>query len=156
MRLLGCHPADAEDAVSAALLSAMQQFSRISPPILNERAWLSRILYNICIDIHRYRRRFTEPATLNDQDMVEEGLDWFHQKVEQSPEEALLAREQSQELNKHIQTLPPGLRVPLVMRFYQGMSYPEIAAELKLTVCNARKRVQLAYSQLREACSETA
>lgn len=155
MRLLRCQFADAEDAVSITLLSAMQQLSRASSPIVNERAWLSRILYNVCMDMHRHRRRFSEPVSSDGQDLVEDGLHATIQDLGPSPEQLLLAREQSQALNSLIQTLPPTLRVPFVMRFHQDMPYPEIAARLRLTNCNVRKRIQFAYSHLRKSCAET-
>lgn len=140
LRLLESH-ADAEDAVSITLLRAMQRYPRASTPILNEQAWLGRILYNVCMDMHRHRKRFSEPP--------ESELEKVLQDDAPSPEEVLRAREQSLELQHSIQTLPPRLRIPLVMRFQQGLSYPEIAMELKLTNCNVRKRIQLACEQLR-------
>ena len=155
-RLLGSQSSDAEDAVSITLLSALQQLSRAAPPIVNETAWLSRILYNVCMDMHRYHKRFIEPVAADGQGEAEEWSAGAIQEVEQSAEEVLLAREQSRELHQHIQALPPRLRIPFVMRFQQDMSYPEIAAELNLTNCNVRKRIQLAYSQLRSASSGTA
>jgi RNA polymerase sigma-70 factor (ECF subfamily) len=153
MRLLGSQSADAEDAVSITLVRALQQLSRDAPPVVNERAWLSRILYNVCMDMHRYHKHFVDPVTGDGQGVLEEGAAEAFQDVEQSAEEVLLARERSRELYQHIQALPPRLRIPFVMRFQHGMSYPEIATELKLTNCNVRKRIQLAYSQLRSASS---
>ncbi|HZH13088.1 MAG TPA: sigma factor-like helix-turn-helix DNA-binding protein [Archangium sp.] len=48
-----------------------------------------------------------------------------------------------------VQQLPEPLRAPLVMRFREGKSYPEIAERLKLTQCNTRKRIQLACERMR-------
>lgn len=150
LRLLESH-ADAEDAVSITLLRAMQRYPRASTPILNEQAWLGRILYNVCMDMHRHRKRFSEPTPLDSREAPEHELEKVLQDGAPSPEEVLRAREQSLELQRSIQTLPPRLRIPLVMRFQQGLSYPEIAMELKLTNCNVRKRIQLACEQLRAA-----
>ncbi|RKH68289.1 RNA polymerase sigma factor [Corallococcus llansteffanensis] len=156
MRMLGGQHSDAEDVVSITLLNALRQLSRECPPVVNERAWLIRILYNTCMDMHRYRRRFAGPVDFEEQNSTEEGPHTVVQDMSLSPEEVLLARERTRALDSHVQRLPPGLRTPFVMRFHQDMSYPEIAATLKLTDCNVRKRIQLAYRHLREACAETA
>lgn len=152
LRLLGGDKADAEEAMSITLLSATQQFTHASPSIRDERAWLKRILFNACMDVHRYRKRFISPGTHAEHPHAEEP-EPASGDTEVSAEEVLLAQERSRELQDHIQALPASLRVPLIMRFYRDMSYPEIAEELKLTNCNVRKRVQLAYSQLRTALS---
>jgi RNA polymerase sigma factor (sigma-70 family) len=144
-RLLGNESADAEDAVSTTLLRALQYLQSTATPILDERAWLGRILYSACMDMHRYRRRFVQPPP-QEAEAPAESPDG---SAAPSPEESLLAHEQTLALRTRIQALPPRLRDPFVMRFQQGMSYAEIADRLMLTNCNARKRIQLAYAALR-------
>lgn len=146
-RLLGHQSADAEDAVSATLLRALQHLQSTASPILDERAWLSRILYSVCMDEHRHRKRFAEPAP-QEAEAPSEGRE---PSDDPSPEEHLLAREQSLELQARLQALPPRLRDPFIMRVHLEMSYAEIAAALKLTNCNARKRIQLAHAALRRS-----
>ncbi len=131
--------------MSATLLRALQYLQSTASPILDERAWLGRILYSVCMDEHRHRKRFAEP-TPQEAEALTEGPD---PNASTSPEEHLLAREQSLALRARVQALPPRLREPFVMRFHLEMSYAEIAAELKLTNCNARKRIQLAHAALR-------
>lgn len=145
---LGARSSDVEDAVAITLLRALQGLQSSSVSVHNERSWLIRILHNVCVDIHRHGERFvdSEPTTAFEE--AEEGQD-ASPEVADSPEEALLARERSEELWTTIQTLPSTLRTPLIMRFYLDMSYPEISAALNLTNCNVRKRVQLASGKLR-------
>jgi RNA polymerase sigma-70 factor (ECF subfamily) len=149
LRLMGGNVADAEDALDTAMLRALQRFSSSGAEILNERAWLSRILYNACMDLHRERRRRVESEGLL------EGTDaaWTVPQ-EESPDEVLLQRERSEEIHGCIQALPPNLRKPFVMRFLQDMSYADIALQLQLTNCNVRKRIQLAYGILRVTMAE--
>lgn len=143
--------ADAEDAVSITLLRALQWYSRVSTPIRNEQAWLGRILHNVCLDMYRHGKRFSEATLLEARETPLGELDAALQDGVPSPEEELLAREQSLEWQHCIQALPPRLRIPLVMRFQGGLSYAEIALELNLTSCNVRKRIQLARERLRVA-----
>ncbi|NOK21897.1 RNA polymerase sigma factor [Corallococcus carmarthensis] len=144
LRLMGGNVADAEDAVNTAMLRAFQKYA--SPPgrILNERAWLSRILHNICMDIHRERQRRGEAeGRMDDLEPVEP------ESHEPLPDAGLLHREDAEAVRRCIQALPPNLKGPLVMRYLQDMSYADIAAQLRLTHCNVRKRIQLAYGILR-------
>jgi RNA polymerase sigma-70 factor (ECF subfamily) len=148
-RFLREHPSDAEDAVTATLLRALQRLPAAHVSITNERAWLIRVLYNICMDMHRTHKRFVEPAPSDTHETLDDKPDAVLMEIVAPPEEALLKQEQSARLRTHIQALPSQLRSPLVMRFYLDMSYPEIASELNLTNCNVRKRIQLAYAKLR-------
>lgn len=136
--------ADAEDAVNTAMLRALQRFSSSSGEILNERAWLSRILHNICMDLHRERQRRGET-----EELVEGAEALEASSLEALPDELLFESERAAEIREHIQALPPNLRKPLMMRFLQDMSYADIAVQLELTNCNVRKRIQLAYGILR-------
>jgi RNA polymerase sigma-70 factor (ECF subfamily) len=141
--------ADAEDALNTAMLRARQRYTSTGSEIVNERAWLSRILYNVCMDMHRERRRWGEPEEL------QEGvIPTWAVPAESLPDAVLLERERSEEIQECIQSLPPSLRQPFVMRFQQEMSYSDIASLLQLTNCNVRKRIQLAYGILRVTLAE--
>lgn len=148
---MGGNAADAEDAVDTAMLRASTRFSAPSGAILNERAWLSRILHNVCMDLHRERRRRGAPEDLEEGAGGSEPMSY-----DALPDELLLQGERAAEVRACIQELPIHLRKPLVMRFLQDMSYDDIAAQLQLTNCNVRKRIQLAYSLLRTSLAETA
>jgi RNA polymerase sigma factor (sigma-70 family) len=149
LRLMAGNVADAEDALNTAMLRARQRYMSAGIEILNEKAWLSRILYNVCMDMHRERRRWGEPEEL------QEGVDLaWAVPAETLPEAVLLQRERAEEIQERILSLPPSLRLPFVMRFQQEMSYSDIALHLQLTNCNVRKRIQLAYGILRGALAE--
>lgn len=150
LRLMGGNAADAEDAVNTAMLKALQRFPSLKGEILNEKAWLSRILHNVCMDIHRERQRRGESSGAVDDADPPEQL-----SLEPGPDEALLTEERARQLRECIEALPPNLRKPLTMRFLQDMSYADIALQLQLTNCNVRKRIQIAYSLLREALPRT-
>ncbi len=148
LRLMGGNVADAEDAVDTAMLRAHQKY--VSPgKILNPRAWLGRILHNVCMDIHRERQRW------GDAEERMEGLESAEpQSPELLPDAGLLQSESAAAVHECIQALPANLRGPLVMRYLQDMSYADIAEQLRLTHCNVRKRIQLAYGILRTTLSQ--
>jgi RNA polymerase sigma-70 factor (ECF subfamily) len=147
---MGGNPADAEDALDTAMLRALRHYPTSGGQLINARAWLSRILRNVCMDFHRERRRFVEPSEERD------GPEPAGPRVpvEAAPDEVLLERESASEIREHIHALPPNLRKPFVMRFLQDMSYDDIAMHLQLTNCNVRKRIQLAYGILRVTLAE--
>nr|WP_283244736.1 sigma-70 family RNA polymerase sigma factor [Corallococcus exiguus] len=148
LRLMGGNVVDAEDAVDTAMLRAHQNY--VSPgKILNPRAWLGRILHNVCMDIHRERQRWGDT-----EEWMEDLESAEPQSQEQLPDAGLLQRESAAAVRECIEALPPNLRVPLVMRYLQDMSYADIAEQLRLTSCNVRKRIQLAYGILRTTLSQ--
>lgn len=142
--------ADAEDALNTAMLRAFQGFVEQGGALVNEKAWLSRILHNVCMDLHRERRRFVEPAEAPE---AVEPLS-TSAPAEVSPDEMLIERERAREIRARIHALPLNLRTPFEMRFLRDMSYSDIATHLQLTNCNVRKRIQLAYGILRTSMAD--
>ncbi|WP_268811450.1 RNA polymerase sigma factor [Archangium violaceum] len=149
LRLMSGNPADAEDALNTAMLRAFHGFSAQAGVLANEKAWLSRILHNVCMDFHRERQRFVEPADLPDAEPLATPV-----QEDALPDEVLMERERAREIRTRIHALPLNLRMPLEMRFLRGMSYADIATHLQLTNCNVRKRIQLAYGLLRSSMAD--
>lgn len=57
LKWMGGNPTDAEEALSRAMLKAWDKLPDHAEKITNFRAWLTRLIHNLCIDIHRERRR---------------------------------------------------------------------------------------------------
>ncbi len=141
LRLMSGNQADAEDALSVALLRAREVFPRQAQAITDKRAWLRRLVRNICIDMHRARQRFdSSPA----EELISEEC-----VPEPTPEERFLQLQLGSQLAERVDELRVALREPFRMRFVQGLSYDEISARMGLTNCNTRKRIQLACKELR-------
>jgi RNA polymerase sigma-70 factor (ECF subfamily) len=51
------NPTDAEDALSRAMLKAWEKLRDCTDDIKNFKAWLTKLTYNLCADIHRERNR---------------------------------------------------------------------------------------------------
>ena len=135
--------------MSTAMLHAFHGFSEQRTVLVNTKAWLSRIVYNACMDIHRERQRFVQPPEEPEAEPLSTCA-----SGDEAPDRGLLGRELNREVQTRIHALPPNLRTPLEMRFLRGMSYNDIAARLQLTNCNVRKRIQLAYSLLRTSLAD--
>jgi RNA polymerase sigma-70 factor (ECF subfamily) len=141
---------EAEEALSIAMLRAWSRHPDHAARTINMRGWLSRLTYNVCMDIHRERsalaRRFDRLDAL-----PPESPSSIDVRAE-SPERVLIRHETYRFVSHAIDDLPTPLRQPFILRFVEEMSYPDIAEQLALTNANVRKRVQQARAILREQC----
>lgn len=148
LRLMSGNMDDAQDALSEAMIKASVKFEDSMDEIRNHRAWLSRIVHNACIDLHRQNRRKADynEETHSKEDNVLPGIS---RQEEATPEQNALTGETFSNLERALTDLPEKLRRPLLMRCVQDQSYDEIAENLGLSNCAVRKRVQLARDHLK-------
>jgi RNA polymerase sigma-70 factor (ECF subfamily) len=139
---------DAEEALSRTMLKALDKLPSNGYRIQNLKAWLSRLTLNLCVDLHRERRR-----QLRRLESIED-VWWVTCPpgliAADSIEETFLNREIFTYLCHAVNELPSRLREPFVMRFFQEMAYCDIAESLILSTENVRKRIQQARDILRE------
>jgi RNA polymerase sigma factor (sigma-70 family) len=139
---------DAEDALSKALIRARQRLPVYAGEIIDLKAWLTRLILNLCVDIHRHRNRLTRGVV----SLEEIGLadEWNMARGFESPEQAYLYKEMHLHLLQAIDDLPQLLRKTSILYFIQERSYKDIADDLTLSIENTRKRIQQARAILRE------
>ena len=145
LRDMGMH-ADAEDALSRAMLKARDRLPRHASAVMNPRAWLARLTHNVCMEMHREHTRrkvHVETASRSAGD-----LDGAGQFVP-SPEETLLREEATGVLAGTINEMPPRLKEPLLLRYWHEVPSRQVADRLALSTDNVRKRIQQARSVLR-------
>jgi RNA polymerase sigma-70 factor (ECF subfamily) len=139
LREMHGHAADAEDALSLVMLKARDRLPAAAAKIINLEAWLHRLARNLCIDLRRERQRrfaaaelweITAPAELQSAPPL------FHVEAEW-------------EIQPFIAALPAPLRAAFELHLVREIPVQEVAAQLKLSPANVRKRVQLAREQLR-------
>ena len=147
LRQMGGVQEDAEDALSRAMLKAWEKLPYYAATITDLRAWLARLISNLCVDIHREKKRRTRGAVSLDEMLAADREP--APPSEKSPEDTLLSREMLGYVSRAVDELPPRLRQPFVLRFLQETAYREIAEQLAITTDNTRKRVQQARAILR-------
>ncbi len=155
LRQMGGIHADAEDALSRAMMTAWRRLPNHADKIHDLRSlrgWLARLTHNLCVDIHRERQRNGGRLSSLDEFTPEnvEAAGWSAE----SPEESLLRREMELYLHLMIARLTPNLRRPFVLRFFHDIPYGDIAAQLNLSSENVRKRIQQARAILQGKLSE--
>ena len=136
------NPHDAEDAVQEAFLRVWR-FRDAVPQGDARKAWLYRVVVNACIS--RIRSEASRTGK-NDGDL---GLQTAADPAPQ-PSDAAETAERAGDVLAALADLPEILRVPLVLRFYAGLSEKEIAVAInrrpgtvKSRLYDARQRLAL-------------
>ncbi len=143
---MGGNRKDAEEALSQATIKAWEKLPIYAEKITNPKAWLTRMTHNLCVDIHRERQR--QVSNVEDIETVSENENSTSMLSWQTPDSLMLQEEMEEQIRQAIELLPSRLREPFVLRFYQEMSYPEIAEKLAISNSNVRKRIQQAREAL--------
>lgn len=130
--------AAAEDVTAQAFERAFRRRSSFNPAKGTQRAWLFTIARNAALDELRRRRRTV--ALVTDPAAVDAGA--------VAPEED----DRLATLRAALDALDARDRELIALKFHAGLSNPEIARVLDISVANAGTRVHRAMTRLREAC----
>jgi len=129
------NPADAEEAVQDAFLRVWR-FRAAVPADEGARRWLYRVLVNACLSKLRSERgRRTHPHTDDLPDLP---------ASDPSPEVIATSGETADAVRRALVALPEHLRIPVVLRYYAGLTEREIATAI-------RRRPGTVKSRLHEA-----
>lgn len=142
-------PERAEEALGRAGLLALQKFPSHAERVTDPSAWLSRLTYNVCMDLHRERRRELEARYQVRVGAAPETERFVLPRTPASPERRVLHKELGLVLERGVRELPHRLREAVELRLVQGRSYSLVARRLAITEANARKRVQEGRDRLR-------
>jgi len=133
-RLLG-NSHDADDAAQETFLRAYTRLATYAPDG-RFGAWLAAICSHWCIDTMRARGRRVQTVALG---RVPES-DRFISQLE-GPEDWALMRAGRDEVQGWLDALPPQYRTVLTLRYFQDLSYIEIAEVLGEPVSTVRMRL---------------
>jgi len=139
---------EAEDAASevfARLPRAMNSYDSSLP----FPRWLMSVTSHYCVDLLRKRnveRRLFGPAEADAPEPIAATL---------SPLQELLTAEARDEVRSAVAALPELYRLPLTLRYYNEMSYGEIAGTLELTRPHVATLIFRAKQELRRAMSRS-
>lgn len=126
---------DVTQQVFLKLFTSINQFHEDS----QFTTWLYRIVANACTDEHRKRKRFVPfSPEIEVKTMVEKG----------SQEEAYHRREVAASVRGAIGELTPKLRLPILLKYVDGLSYDEIAESLGLSIGTVSSRLNRGHKML--------
>ena len=130
------------------MLKAWNEWKKSANKITYTKAWLTRIIHNLCMDVHRKRKR--EATVIENIDDIKFAE---HQEFAASveiPESNILTLEMRAYLHHRIESLPDKLRHPFILHCCQEKSYQDVAKQLALSEENVRKRIQQARKILQK------
>jgi RNA polymerase sigma-70 factor (ECF subfamily) len=133
-------PVDAQDAVQEAFLRVWR-FRDAIPEGEGRNAWLYRVVVNACIS------RIRAEQSRTGKDVGDALLDTVEDRAPQPPETAERSACASAVLEA-LADLPETLRVPLVLRFYAGLSEKEIAVAIDRRPGTVKSRLYDARQRL--------
>lgn len=99
--------------------------------------WIYRMTVNACIDEQRKTRRFFS---------IENFFGEF--RARKTPDEKFEQREVSDEVQKAIATLKPKFRLPILLKYSEGLSYEEIAEILDCSMGTIASRLNRGHKML--------
>ena len=141
-RMLG-NPEEAEDATQETFLRAYTHLDKYDPnrKFVN---WVLTIASNHCVD--RLRKRRIHWTSIEDDPYVER----IPVPETVNPHQMAEKREQADEIQHWIDQLPPDYRTPLILLYWYGYSYEEIAETLGLSVPAVKSRLHRARKRIAE------
>ena len=129
-------PRLAEDAAQEAFVRVWQNLNNYKPQYAF-RSWLYRIAANAALDVLRRERPNTPIESLPLADKAP------------TPEQAAEQDQRAAQVRRAVSRLSEPLRLVLVLREYEGLSYQEIAAALEIPIGTVMSRLNTARAQLR-------
>lgn len=124
---------DVTQQVFLKLFSSIQQFRFQS----EFSTWLYRLVANVCLDEHRRRRRFI-PFDVD-----------VHRVVERrTGEDHIGKKELSGSVRSAISELKPKLRIVILLRYFEELSYEEMAEVLGVSAGTVASRLNRGHQML--------
>lgn len=113
-------------------------------------AWISRIAHNLIIDYYRQEK------TENLQSTDLEDIDILNRKdlCEQTIEDIMISEQITNDVKRLIEELPELQKEVLMMRYYQNLSFKEIAEITGVSINTALGRMRYAILNLRRIAAE--
>ena len=127
--------ADATQQVFLKLFTRIGQFRHDA----EFTTWLHRLAVNVCLDEHRRRRRFIPFG---------EAFGVDEPRVKKSPEEIVGRGEAEVSIRDAIATLKPKLRVAILLKYFEELSYEEIASAMNCSKGTVASRLNRGHKIL--------
>ena len=136
---------EARDMAQEAFLRIYQELPRFD---ISRRffPWMYRVAHNTCINLLHKRPREITPL-----DQILELPDDRDPSID--PDGSYEKLELNQAINSALQALPEQYRLPLVLKYLEGLGYQQISEQLELPVSTIETRLFRARGMLKKALS---
>lgn len=126
---------DVTQQVFLKLFTSINQFRQDS----EFTTWLYRIVANTCVDEQRKRRRFVPFSP---------EIEVSKMSARGSQEESYQRRQMADSVRSAIAELSPKLRLPILLKYVEGLSYDEIAEALGCSIGTVSSRLNRGHKML--------
>ena len=137
---------DISDLTQEALLKMAKSISQLKDAKAF-KSWLNQIVTNIYYD---YARKNSDKIVEYDEDKLKEIKD----KIGCEPGEKCLFSEMEKIVRVALMTLPKDLRITLVLREYEGLTYDDIAKITNTAIGTVKSRISRARLKLQNELKE--
>jgi RNA polymerase sigma-70 factor (ECF subfamily) len=137
---------DAEDLTLEAFGKAFKNLHQYSPTYAFS-TWLFKIASNNCIDFLRKKKGITISLE-NDNDQIENNEATRIKSKDLNPEEKLIRKQKAILLHKVVRRLKPHYQTLVELRYFNELSYEEIAKELDLPLGTVKAQLFRARQML--------
>jgi len=151
LRLMNSNQADAEDALSEAMLKALNMVRKFAGKIANLPAWLMTLTRNLCLDL--IGKRSQGAVGVDDIEWVGDSGEMGVASAVELPEQVLERDERSVVIRRAIASLPERMRETFILHYYEELSYQEIVERQGISKDCVYKRISQARKKLKENLS---
>ena len=137
---------DAEDVTQETFIKAWEHRAKLRPR--TARSWLLKCAQNLCFTLLK-RHQFQMPLIEGDDAEFEALFQLYTCRSHPAPDEIIIKQELKEFVQCAISKLPPDMRVVIIMRELDGLSFKEIAkvtkqpeGTVRSTACRARKKLR--------------
>ncbi|TDA67973.1 MAG: RNA polymerase sigma factor [Chloroflexi bacterium] len=136
-------PCEADDATQETFIQATTHLADYQTGT-NIKNWLAKIAINTCRD--KLRRMKTRNRLLD----ILKIMSWQNMQASPTPEETVIRNERLRTVQEVVEALDEKHRLPVLLRYVQGMSVSEIAEVLEVNEGTVHSRLHYAHLKLRE------
>ena len=147
------NPYDAEDLTIEAFGKAFRNLSQYTSDYAFS-TWLFKIASNNCVDFLR-KKRLDFYEIDKDFDKKEDNHASFELNDDKpTPEEKLFAKEKAKQVRQYVDMLKPNYRELIELRYFEELSYEEIAERLQIPMGSVKGKLFRAKDMLQEIMKE--
>ena len=152
LRMTRC-PADADDLTLETFGKAFRQLATYQPQS-SFATWLFTIASNSCIDFIRRRRLETVSLSSVEETHTGEVCEYPIPSGDANPEESMIDGQRVRQVRAVVNQLKPRYRRIIEMRYYEEMTYEEMAEQLHLPLGTVKTHLRRARAFLAEIAQQ--
>lgn len=136
-------PEDAEDLTLEVFAKAYHNLDKYNPEFAFS-TWLYRMASNHCIDFLRKKRLPTQQIDEQNEGTEGESFSVVIKDDANTPEEEMIQKQKSALVKKAISKLPPKYAEMIELRYFEELSYEEIATRINAPVGTVKAQINRA------------